>query len=146
MVQKYMEFEKNCDSGLFLVVGLRPGEPARAPGLLYSTRSIKALIGSKHIAHVLHPSHRGSPEQANVSADAHRIRTYGADRNGGGGAVGTRASRFRLKAGECFVCVERPDPGLWGGAMGSLYKVYGGSVSALSVVDATLTAIFPSWQ
>jgi hypothetical protein len=30
-----------------------------APGILYSKRSIAALIASKHIAHVLHPSTHG---------------------------------------------------------------------------------------
>ena len=33
-----------------------PCPNCRAPGILYSNRSIAALIGSKHIAHVLHPS------------------------------------------------------------------------------------------
>ena len=36
-----------------------PCPKCRAPGILYSKRSIAALIASKHIAHLLHPSTGG---------------------------------------------------------------------------------------
>jgi hypothetical protein len=40
-----------------------PCPKCRAPGVLFSKRSIGALIGSKHIAHVLHPATERNPSR-----------------------------------------------------------------------------------
>ena len=84
-----MEFEKNCDSGLFFVVGLRPGEPARyglLPSTVSSTASLRTNVealtlidndvrrlidldadmddGEKRPSVILNPVSSGTPTQA----------------------------------------------------------------------------------
>ena len=46
-----------------MIDAIVPCPKCKAPGILYSTRSISALIGSKHIAHVLHPSTEANPNR-----------------------------------------------------------------------------------